>query len=163
MERANRRLAAVVPLTLAVIDLDYFKDINDQHGHPVGDKVLKEVSSMLRGRFRDFDLFGRLGGEEFALLMPDTDAEKAYQVSERLRIAMMENKINIDGRVLTVTFSLGLTELKGQDDLLNSMLRRADHALYAAKKAGRNRVIVWDESTEEKAGPLRQTKDPGDS
>jgi len=142
------------PLSLALMDLDHFKNINDNYGHSIGDKVLAGFASRLREKIRDFDVFARLGGEEFALIMPETDIEKAYQVTERLRQSIAGSPLDLgDGHLLSITFSLGLTDFKGGQDTLGSMLRRADHALYAAKNAGRNCTFVWDETTVTKAEP----------
>jgi diguanylate cyclase (GGDEF)-like protein len=142
------------PLALALIDLDYFKKINDNYGHHAGDIVLSEFARSFRENIRDFDIFGRLGGEEFALLMPGTDDENAFQVADRLRLLAAKTPIDLGERSVSITFSLGLTALVGEQDTLGSLMRRADHALYAAKKTGRNRVTLWKESTDAKSAFL---------
>lgn len=136
------------PLALGLIDLDYFKGINDKYGHPEGDRVLAELSHLCMENIRDFDVFGRLGGEEFAILMPNTDLDAAYQVSERLRSIVASTLIPINGREVMVTFSLGVAVLHDEQDTLSALFRRADQALYAAKHSGRNRVAVWEEQLE---------------
>ncbi|MCE7861774.1 MAG: diguanylate cyclase, partial [Chloroflexi bacterium CFX2] len=141
------------PLALAMIDLDHFKEINDTCGHQAGDKALAGFAGILRGNIRDFDILGRLGGEEFAILMPKTDEQAALRAVERLRVTLAENPIVFGGNSIRITFSLGLTDFKGGQDSLESLLRRADHALYEAKKAGRNQIMVWRKEEEEKFTP----------
>lgn len=130
-------------LAMGLIDLDYFKGINDTYGHAAGDRALAAFAHLIRENVRDFDVFGRLGGEEFGLLMPDTEVEQAFQAAERLRVIVEASHIFPGDGESSITFSLGLGMLEGEKDTLGSLLRRADHALYAAKHAGRNRVIVW--------------------
>ncbi|HNH27182.1 MAG TPA: diguanylate cyclase, partial [Anaerolineales bacterium] len=136
------------PFALALIDLDYFKGINDKYGHPAGDQVLAEFSRMFMENIRKFDVFGRLGGEEFALLMPNTDIHFAYHASERLRFMITNTPIPINGGDVIVTFSLGVAMLQGAQDTLSAIFRRADLALYAAKNSGRNQVKVWEQGLE---------------
>jgi diguanylate cyclase (GGDEF)-like protein len=133
-----------------LIDLDYFKEVNDHFGHPVGDKVLAEFSRAFREKIRDIDIFGRLGGEEFALLMPETDIESAYQAAERLRETVSAIPIEVEGHSISITFSLGVAELRGNMDTLGMLFRRADKALYKAKHSGRNRVVLWEEGLDTK-------------
>ena len=134
------------PLTLALIDLDHFKNVNDNFGHAAGDKVLKEFSRLFIENIRGLDIFGRLGGEEFALLMPETDLDSAYQVSERLRQTIANTLISLEGHSVSVTFSLGLAGYLHGQDTVATLFRRADRAMYAAKHSGRNRVVEWSES-----------------
>ncbi len=144
--RAARRYGH--PLSLLLMDLDDFKNINDELGHQTGDAALAEFSKRIAEGIRDIDIFGRLGGEEFALLMPDTDIEKALQAAERLRLSVEKDMLTREGREFMLTSSFGLTGFEGGNDNLNAMLRRADHALYAAKRAGRNRVVAWNKGIE---------------
>lgn len=141
------------PLAMGLMDLDYFKDINDTYGHAAGDGALAAFARLIRENIREFDVFGRLGGEEFGLLMPETEEEQAFQAAERLRYIVESNCIIPEGGSRSVTFSLGLSVLTEKNDTLSSLLRRADHALYAAKYAGRNRVLVWREGMEAHSGP----------
>jgi diguanylate cyclase (GGDEF)-like protein/PAS domain S-box-containing protein len=125
-----------------LMDMDHFKKINDTHGHPVGDAVLKAFVETCQNVFRVTDIFGRTGGEEFSAVLPETDITDALQVAERLRYHVANNRIPVetDGRPITSTVSIGLTSLHEDDVTLESMIRRADKALYAAKRAGRNCV-----------------------
>lgn len=144
----NQAIRQNQPFALALIDLDYFKGINDKYGHPAGDQVLAEFSRMFSMNIRDFDVFGRLGGEEFALLMPNSDIHFAYQVSERMRSMIANTPIPINDEEVVLTFSLGVAMLQGAQDTLAALFRRADQALYAAKYSGRNRVAIWEEQLE---------------
>lgn len=146
--QVNRSQRGGHPLSLALIDLDHFKLVNDNFGHLVGDDALAAFAGLVRNSVRDFDIFGRLGGEEFALLMPDTDCEDALHVLDRLRQTLFRNPPIIEGHIISLTFSAGLAESAGEGDVLVPLLRRADQALYAAKAAGRNCIMVWDEGME---------------
>lgn len=131
------------PISVLVLDIDYFKAINDTHGHDAGDQVLREFSSRIRRAVRGIDLACRLGGEEFVVAMPDTDAALAYVVGERLRQKIAgERFVVADGREIAVTVSVGLSSLIRTDDTPQSILKRADEALYRAKRDGRNRVVA---------------------
>ncbi len=125
---------------LIMLDLDHFKRINDNYGHPIGDQVLKAVAEIGQSQLRDSDLIGRLGGEEFAVLLPRTTAQDAMMVAERMRQAIMAVQIKAEKAVLCVTASFGVTTIR-PDDSMVSLIKRADDALYAAKKAGRNQVV----------------------
>lgn len=141
----NRARRGKHPLTLALIDLDYFKRINDNFGHLAGDKALAGFAKLVFENIRNFDIFSRLGGEEFALLMPETNKADAFEVVDRLRRTVERHLLLLEEAPFSITFSSGITELVSETDNLESMLRRADHALYVAKDAGRNRVVVWEE------------------
>jgi diguanylate cyclase (GGDEF)-like protein len=125
------------PLSLAVIDLDHFKAVNDAHGHSTGDNVLREVAGRLRGRARSIDVTGRVGGEEFAWLMPETDVAGAAAGAERLRAEISRSRIGPVGRL---TASFGVAELVAGDEDGSDLFRRADAALYRAKNKGRDRT-----------------------
>ena len=132
------------PLSVMITDLDRFKSINDTHGHDGGDDVLREFASRLRRNVRGIDLACRFGGEEFVVVMPDTDGAIAERVAERIRaeIATMPFPIGRDGKTVEVTISIGVSSiLKGQDTV-EAMMKRADLALYEAKNGGRNRVVA---------------------
>jgi len=131
-------------LSLLIIDIDYFKAVNDTHGHDVGDAVLKEFAVRLRRNIRGIDLACRLGGEEFVVVMPDTDLAKAYAVAERLRKQIAGEPFCREGsgQGLVVTASVGLATLEAADDTPETILKRADQALYCAKRDGRNRVVA---------------------
>jgi two-component system cell cycle response regulator len=132
------------PLTVLVLDIDFFKAVNDTHGHDAGDDVLREFAVRLKKSIRGIDLACRLGGEEFVVVMPDTDMAVATMVAERLRrrIAADPFPIHKGERKVAVTISIGLAALAGPDDGAANVLKRADQALYKAKRDGRNRVVA---------------------
>jgi len=132
------------PLSVLVLDIDHFKTINDSHGHDAGDSVLREFAMRLRRNIRGIDLACRLGGEEFVVVMPDTDLAKAYLVGERLRQCIAAAPFFAGERVggLDVTASVGVAALEFPDDTPELILKRADQALYCAKRDGRNRVVA---------------------
>lgn len=132
------------PLTALVIDIDYFKAINDTHGHDAGDDVLREFATRIRKSIRGIDLACRYGGEEFVIIMPETDMAIATIVAERLRrrIASEPFTIQQGSGAISVTISVGIATLDAVDDSAASILKRADQALYRAKRDGRNRVVA---------------------
>jgi two-component system cell cycle response regulator len=132
------------PLTALVLDIDYFKSINDTHGHDAGDDVLREFATRVRKSIRGIDLACRYGGEEFVIIMPETDMAVATIVAERLRrrIASEAFPINQGVRSIEVTISIGIATLDAADDNAGKILKRADQALYRAKRDGRNRVVA---------------------
>jgi two-component system, cell cycle response regulator len=131
------------PITVLVLDIDYFKAINDSYGHDAGDDVLREFSLRIRKATRNIDLACRYGGEEFVIVMPETDMAVATAVAERLRrrIATEPFAIQKGARHLEVTISIGIAALSGVGDDAATILKRADQALYRAKRDGRNRVV----------------------
>ena len=132
-------------LSLLMLDVDFFKRVNDEHGHRAGDQVLAAISLEIQQALRETDIPGRLGGEEFAVLLPETGPEKAAQVAERLRKCVAGKSIDIgDGKQLTCTLSIGVAAKPSEENDLEKLLHRADTALYAAKEAGRDRVVSAD-------------------
>jgi two-component system cell cycle response regulator len=131
------------PLSVLILDIDFFKAINDGHGHDAGDDVLREFSLRIRKSIRNIDLACRYGGEEFVVVMPETDATVAGLVAERIRrrIATEPFQIQQGTKALDVTISIGLAALGNAGDTAAAMLKRADTALYRAKRDGRNRVV----------------------
>ena len=129
-------------LSLLLIDLDHFKRINDQHGHPVGDEVLANVGATVRGALRNWDFAGRNGGEEFTIILPGADVPAALEVAERVRSAIGE--IRLPGAELSVTASVGVAAFPDHARTPERLERLADSALYLAKRQGRNRVEVAD-------------------
>ena len=127
------------PLSVAIIDIDHFKAVNDTHGHDAGDRVLVAVAAALGGHLRAEDQLGRLGGEEFLAVLPDTDAAAAERVTEKLRCEVANAVVEHDGLRLAVTVSIGVATWAGESP--EQLLRRADVALYAAKAAGRDRAL----------------------
>jgi diguanylate cyclase (GGDEF)-like protein len=131
-------------LGFILLDIDYFKRINDTYGHLTGDQVLRELAEQAREVLRDYDIFGRYGGEEFLVILPDSSAAGALAAAERIRQAVREHSFVFAEPLLKVTVSLGVTTvLPGEQDL-SQMLKRADDALYCAKDAGRDRVVMAD-------------------
>lgn len=130
-------------LSMLVADIDHFKLVNDTYGHDAGDAILREFSVRLKRNTRGMDLACRLGGEEFVIIMPDTEIARAYQVGERLRACIAAETFDAGGGVqIRVTASVGLSTLERSDDTPETIFKRADNALYAAKKRGRNRVVA---------------------
>ena len=140
IERARRHHTV---LSLVAVDIDHFKKINDGHGHLVGDKVLAKFAKFCSEFIRSCDFVARVGGEEFVILLPNTVAEGARAMAERLRKSVSELNIPLeDNSTLTLTLSCGVSEYSAADKDIRNVLRRADTALYQAKSAGRNKVIV---------------------
>lgn len=129
------------PLSLLIMDIDRFKAINDRHGHPVGDRVIKALAQVAMDTVRQSDLFGRYGGEEFVLALPETGAVAAYALAERLRQAVKQSRLAAP-HGLRWTISIGIAEMAPHDGTIQPALERADYALYQAKAAGRDQVKV---------------------
>lgn len=130
-------------LAVLMLDIDYFKQFNDTYGHDVGDMVLRRMGEICTGVLRSNDILGRLGGEEFAILLPETVMEQAVETAERLRQAVADSSVEIPGgKQLHFTVSVGVAGLEPGDGNVDAILKRADGALYTAKNAGRNRVSV---------------------
>jgi len=131
-------------LTCLMIDIDHFKRINDTFGHLRGDEVLIRVARTLKSSLRLVDMVGRVGGEEFLVVLPSTGHDRAMAIGERIRQAVQADKIEGNGKTIRMTVSVGVVttpapELKNKEDLIKA----ADDALYAAKRSGRNKVVVW--------------------
>lgn len=140
LEPEIARAARGTPLTVAMIDVDLFKIVNDTHGHPVGDRVLTEIATRIRAGVRDFDLVGRLGGEEFLVIIGNCRIEEAHIVCERVRAKIASKPVETSAGPLTVTVSIGLAEYGQTLNTIEGLLAAADKALYRAKGGGRNRV-----------------------
>jgi diguanylate cyclase len=149
-EAYNERAAAEVqrwqrygrPLTIAIFDIDHFKNINDTYGHQAGDRVIKVIGRSIIKRLREVDFFCRYGGEEFVALMPETDSKTALEVLEKIRAAIADAAFNYKDKTMTITVSIGVTEFKTNDQL-ETAFDRADQALYNAKASGRNRSQLF--------------------
>ena len=128
------------PASLLMLDLDGFKAINDRHGHPAGDEVLRQVARLFGRETRSADLFARYGGEEFVALLPQTDEANALGVAEKLRAAVEKLKIKSGSRRIPVTISIGVAAMHPGDASLDAVIARVDEALYRAKNEGRNCV-----------------------
>lgn len=130
------------PLAVMMIDMDYFKTVNDQYGHPAGDQVLQNTAALITSVIRATDLLARIGGEEFVLLAPETSLEQALALAGRLHQAVREQTVLVDRRPIKITASIGLTMLAEVSEGVDGLMRRADAALYAAKAAGRDRIVT---------------------
>ena len=130
------------PCALLMLDIDHFKNINDTHGHAAGDLVLKAFSDSIAKQLRATDVFGRIGGEEFAVLLPETDLAGAQDFAERLRAAVATRQTQYADKAIGVTTSIGVTEMLSSDTTFDAAVLRADQRLYDAKASGRNRVIA---------------------
>jgi diguanylate cyclase (GGDEF)-like protein len=139
MEHVRRTGAA---MSVLVIDADHFKSINDDHGHHVGDEAICTLARLCRSNLRATDLLGRVGGEEFAVLMPDTTLGVAEEVASRLREQVARAAIEHPDGWLSMTVSIGAVQLRPDTETLRSALQRADAAMYEAKAGGRNRVVA---------------------
>jgi diguanylate cyclase len=134
------------PLTLALVDLDFFKNVNETVGHRGGDQVLRFFAQFLRANLRQEDVVCRIGGDEFAILLPDTPADRAAVWFDRVRNKLDKMELSIDGRPrLTLSFSCGIAGFK-PDYLPEDLIEEADHSLYTAKARGRNRVVAASEA-----------------
>jgi diguanylate cyclase (GGDEF)-like protein len=146
MKRAER---TGEPLSLILIDIDDFKQLNDRHGHSVGDAVLRRVADVMRAEVREMDLLARYGGEEFALLASQTTLEGAAALAEKLRVAVSEARfrlVALEGPAeIRVTLSAGVTTYRGDE---KAFFNEADRAVYRAKDAGKDCIVVWDEENE---------------
>jgi diguanylate cyclase (GGDEF)-like protein/PAS domain S-box-containing protein len=141
-QELNRSLRYKNPLCIFMMDIDFFKKINDSHGHKAGDTVLKKLTEVSQETLRVVDIIGRMGGEEFAILLPETNKDEAVDVAERLRIAIGDAKVTLENDLfLHFTVSIGVAALASNNDL-DVLLNLADQALYEAKESGRNKVCV---------------------
>jgi diguanylate cyclase (GGDEF)-like protein/PAS domain S-box-containing protein len=148
MSRATQELARTArygaPLSVLMIDIDHFKVVNDTYGHHTGDRVIESLGRLLREALRDIDLAGRVGGEEFAVLLPQTILIHAVEAAERLRAKVADMEVPLEqGVPLRITISIGVASHTGDGVNLDTLLNRADTALYDAKHAGRDRVCVY--------------------
>jgi diguanylate cyclase (GGDEF)-like protein len=138
-KRQNKRLS------VAIIDIDHFKNVNDTYGHPAGDRVIKNLSRLLKQRLRGADVIGRYGGEEFALALPDTPIEIAVNVINGLRVSFAAIEQHAGNAIFHNTFSAGVTQLPGLMEA-EALIKAADVALYASKHSGRNQVTAAAEA-----------------
>ena len=145
-ERAKQEFARAkrhqTPLAIAEFDIDHFKQINDRYGHAAGDEVLKAVCNASQGMMRETNLFARIGGEEFVVLLAGSDIDGAAVFAERLRVAAADASVLVDGEKVSCTISVGVAARRADDTTAEDCLKRADRAMYRAKARGRNRVEV---------------------
>jgi two-component system cell cycle response regulator len=132
------------PMAFVIMDIDFFKQVNDSYGHDIGDEVLKEFANRINANVRGLDLACRYGGEEFVVVMPDTDLAFACNIAERLRQSIETTPVKISRApgALNITISIGIAKTEGEGDTADALLHRADQALYRAKRSGRNRVVA---------------------
>ena len=140
-ERAQRYRR---PLTAIMLDIDHFKQVNDTYGHATGDQVLQAVARRCRQAIREIDILGRYGGDEFAVLLPETGLDEGYLVAERLRLEVAKDPFPANQNALHITISLGVARVSAKVPDLETLLEHADAALYAAKQSGRNRAMVME-------------------
>jgi diguanylate cyclase (GGDEF)-like protein/PAS domain S-box-containing protein len=132
-------------LAIVLIDIDYFKHINDTYGHAAGDQALLAFTKNCLKNIREIDVLARIGGDEFALLLPEASRAQAYIVAERIRAGSITQSIDLDGKQVSITISSGIAILSGEEESLDKLLSQADQALYRAKEEGRNKVVCYDE------------------
>jgi diguanylate cyclase (GGDEF)-like protein len=160
-EEIERSKRYGTPFSVVMMDVDNFKNLNDEHGHLIGDRVLRAISNVVKAQMRGVDTAARYGGEEVALILPRTDMLNAYNVGERIRSAIADQRVTTDSeppKVVSVTASLGIAsfpESKAENG--EDLVRLADRALYRAKKTGKNRVeLFWSDDT----GPRAPSEPP---
>lgn len=149
------------PLALILFDADLFKNINDRYGHPAGDRVLCDLAEALRDSFRIVDTVARLGGEEFAVLLPSSGEAEALAGAERLRALVATRLVATERGEIAYTVSAGVAVLDGQQDGIDGLIKRADQALYLAKNRGRNRVACWTPHLPEHEDTPKRSRDAG--
>ena len=130
------------PLSISVVDIDHFKNVNDTYGHLVGDGALRQVAYQLRDHIRHPDMAGRYGGEEFLILLPNSDSNAAAEQAARLCKQVRETGIQVENHTLNITISIGIAQFRNGEDTWESLLKRADNAMYEAKNSGRDRWVI---------------------
>ncbi len=152
------------PCSIAIVDLDHFKRVNDTYGHQIGDHVLRVTAEYFSNNLRPYDWFCRYGGEEFLICLPSTPVETAHAILDRFRVGLSRTPVTCDDTLLIhITASIGLTAMAA-DLSMKETICRADEALYAAKKAGRNQVVIWSDTEtrrpKKKPPHMRRNKTP---
>lgn len=150
LSRLERQVESAIKynmeLSIIMLDIDFFKNINDTYGHQTGDKVIKNVVEVIKEVIRRDAILGRLGGEEFAIILPDTNLKNTYKIAERIRKNIMKSSIDLeDGKVVKTTLSIGITSIEDGDYDINRILGRSDKAMYEAKNNGRNCIYACKE------------------
>jgi diguanylate cyclase (GGDEF)-like protein len=140
------------PFCILILDIDDFKKINDKYGHAAGDEVLRKISKALLENARTMDVVSRVGGEEFAVLCPGLDVKDAFSIGERTRIICENVSLKVDKKLVSVTTSIGITEVHQSDNDIEGIMRRADVALYSAKSNGKNQVVMSEFNLKPKSG-----------
>lgn len=144
-EEFKRAWRTSQPLSLLMLDIDHFKKVNDTHGHAAGDMVLQQIGSALKSSLRETDILGRMGGEEFAILLPNTSLKEAGMLAERIRLAVGGAPFEIPSKSLAVTISIGVAMITDEMSGIDDMLRNADLAMYRAKHYDGNRVVCYED------------------
>jgi len=142
-EELERSRTRKIKLSFLMIDVDYFKKFNDQYGHLTGDQILREIADIIKDNVREIDVAGRYGGEEFCVILPDTDREGARYVAERVRQATETTPIRAYDTTVQTTVSIGISTFPDDGKNINELVDKADWALYRSKKLGRNRVTSF--------------------
>ncbi len=132
------------PLSILALDIDHFKSINDNFGHQAGDQVLEAICQCCSKLLRNSDIFGRLGGEEFSILLPDTNQSDAKETAQRVLDAVSGTEVHYENRIIRFTTSIGIAQVNDKSDSLEELMRCSDEALYKAKHNGRNRMEIWE-------------------
>jgi diguanylate cyclase (GGDEF)-like protein len=146
------------PLAIATIDIDYFKSINDTYGHSTGDQALIALTRICQEHIREIDVLARFGGDEFVVLFPETTAGDAQAVMERVSLALTAQPVDVSGKPVVLTISVGIADMASESMSLDTLLEHADHALYQAKEAGRNRVVSEEHTTSTPGKPLHEVR-----
>lgn len=133
------------PLAISILDIDHFKKVNDTYGHVAGDQVLRSVAARLRAHIRHPDTIGRYGGEEFLIVLPNSELQAAAEQASRLCQQIRDLQIDLNDQVVSVTISVGVAQLQIESETWEQLLHRADEALYRAKELGRNRWVLAEE------------------
>ena len=141
MEEFNRAKRYKRPLSLIIVDIDCLKNINDTHGHLAGDEAILHCTSTLKEQIREQDTLGRLGGDEFGILLPETHISESVSIGKRVQQGHTQNFFLTDGTKINMSLSMGIAEITNKDKGFEDLFKRADRLLYVAKKNGRNRVI----------------------
>ncbi|MBF0522079.1 MAG: GGDEF domain-containing protein [Candidatus Omnitrophica bacterium] len=149
-EEVKRSKARNIKLSFLMMDVDFFKAVNDTHGHLTGDQVLREIGNIIKDSIREIDIPGRYGGEEFCIVLPDTDYLGAQYVAERIRKSVEESAIKAYDTLVQTTVSIGVSNYPSDGQNINDLVDKADFALYRAKKYGRNKVFCFAEITDKK-------------
>jgi diguanylate cyclase (GGDEF)-like protein len=144
----NRAMRHDEPLAFALLDVDYFKKINDTYGHKVGDIVIKAVADVLIQTCRSFDIVARYGGDEFAIVAVNASEATALRIADRIRYSLAKKPIHIGNNTIRVTASIGITQCVGTGDVIESLIERADQSLLLAKRSGRNQAICYSQLSE---------------
>ena len=142
-EEINRAKLKKIQTSFLMIDVDHFKELNDHHGHLTGDKILRKIAKIIKKNIREIDIGGRYGGEEFCIILPDTDSEGAQYAAERIRHAAEETEIRAYDANVNITVSIGVATYPKDGQSVSEIVDKADWALYRAKKQGRNRTCTF--------------------